>query len=302
MKPTLFILAAGMSSRYGELKQLDGVGRNGATIMDYSIYDAVKAGFGKVVFVIRHSFEKEFRNKIIKKYENRIAVDLVFQELDYLPKGFALDAERTKPWGTNHAILMAKDIIKEPFAVINADDFYGQESFKIMADFLIGINEKKNEYCLLGYKLNETLSDNGAVTRAICETDKDNYLTSIIEYSHIIRDVDGFIKNKNKNGELIKLDSSKPVSMNMFGFTPDYFQYLEKYFINFLYNNKENHNAEFYITLLIEQLIASGTVRVKVLNTPSKWFGVTYVEDRPSVVLKIKELTIEGKYPEILWQ
>ncbi len=301
MKPTLFVLAAGMGSRYGGLKQLDGLGPNGETIMDYSIFDAERGGFGKVVFVIRHSFEEDFRNKIIKKYENKIPVELVFQELDYLPQGFTVNPERVKPWGTNHAVLMGKDVIKGPFAVINADDFYGKESYKILADFLKGMENKKNEYCMVGYRLGNTLSETGSVARGLCEKDKEEYLTTVIERTYIIRDTDGIIKYKDENGNMVPAGENTPVSMNMWGFTPEYFQYSEDFFINFLRENADNIKAEYFIPSMVNYLITKGTAKVKVLDTPSKWFGVTYAEDRQSVVDKIQALINKGEYPSKLW-
>ncbi len=301
MKPTLFVLAAGMGSRYGGLKQLDGLGPNGETIMDYSIYDAVRGGFGKVVFVIRHSFEADFREKIISKYQNIIPVELVFQELDYLPEGFQLNPERVKPWGTNHAVLMGKEVIKEPFAVINADDFYGRESFKVLADYLSGLEGKTNDYCMIGYRLGNTLSESGSVARGICEKDSDECLTSVVERTYIVRDADGVIKYKDENEQLIPVGENVPVSMNMWGFTPEYFQYSEEQFIDFLRQNGENPKAEFFIPLVVNNLIVNKKAKVKVLDTPSKWFGVTYAEDRPMVVAKIQELINQGEYPEKLF-
>ena len=301
MKPTLFVLAAGMGSRYGGLKQLDGLGPNGETIMDYSIYDAVRGGFGKVVFVIRHSFEADFREKIIKKYQDIIPVELVFQELDYLPEGAVLNPERVKPWGTNHAVLMGKNVIKEPFAVINADDFYGRESYKVLAAYLTGLENKQNDYCMVGYRVGNTLSESGSVARGVCEKDAGDYLTSVVERTHIIRDTDGVIKYKDENDVLHPLDENAPVSMNMWGFTPEYFEYSENQFVDFLKENAGNIKAEFFIPLAVNNLIVSKTAKVKVLDTPSKWFGVTYAEDRPAVVEKIRELIAKGEYPEKLF-
>lgn len=299
MKPTLFVLAAGMGSRYGGLKQLDGLGPNGETIMDYSIFDAVRGGFGKVVFVIRHTFENDFRDKIIKKYENIIPVELVFQELDYLPEGYKLNPERVKPWGTNHAVLMGKDVIKEPFAVINADDFYGRESFAILADYLKKLEGKKNEYCMVGYRICNTLSENGSVARGICETDSKENLTSVVERTHIERH-EG--KVMFKEGETwTEVAENAPVSMNMWGFTPDYFKYSEDYFTTFLQENANNIKAEFFIPLMVNELIQNNTATVKVLDTPSKWFGVTYAQDRQSVVDKINALIEKGDYPAKLF-
>jgi hypothetical protein len=301
MKPTLFVLAAGMGSRYGGLKQLDGLGPNGETIMDYSIYDAVRGGFGKVVFVIRQTFEADFREKILKKYQNIIPVEIVFQELDKLPDTFQLSPDRVKPWGTNHAVLMGKGVIKEPFAVINADDFYGRESFKILADYLLSIEGKQDDYCMIGYRIGNTLSESGSVARGICEKDANDFLTSVVERTYVIHDTDGLIKYKDENGQLQSIGENVPVSMNMWGFTPEYFDYSEAEFIKFLTENGNNPKAEFFIPLVVNNLIVSRKARVKVLDTPSKWFGVTYAEDRPSVVAKIQELIQKGEYPEKLF-
>ena len=299
MKPTLFVLAAGMGSRYGGLKQMDGLGPNGETIMDYSIFDAVRAGFGKVVFVIRHSFADDFKANIISKYENIIPVEIVYQELDYLPEGFTLNPDRVKPWGTNHAVLMGKDVIKEPFAVINADDFYGRESFEVIADFLKKAENKKNEYCMVGYRIGNTLSESGSVARGICETDAQGFLTSVVERTQIER-IDGKVMFK-ENDTWTEVAENTPVSMNMWGFTPDYFAYSEKRFIQFLKENTDNIKAEYFIPLMVNDLIQGKTASVKVLDTPSKWFGVTYAQDRPDVVAKIEALIQKGEYPEKLF-
>ncbi|MDR1762595.1 MAG: nucleotidyltransferase [Dysgonamonadaceae bacterium] len=301
MKPVLFVLAAGMGSRYGGLKQLDGLGPNGETIMDYSIFDAERGGFGKVVFVIRHSFEEDFRTKILKKYENVLPVEVVFQELDYLPKGFSLPEGREKPWGTNHAVMMGKEAINEPFAVINADDFYGRESFKILAEYLSSLEGKQNDYCMIGYRLGNTLSESGSVARGICEKNDEDFLTTVVERTYIVRDADGIIKYKDENGAMQPVGENVPVSMNMWGFTPEYFEYSDRQFIDFFNANKDNPKAEFFIPLVVNNLITSGKARVKVLDTPSKWFGVTYKEDRDGVVAKIRELIARGEYPEKLF-
>ena len=290
-----------MGSRYGGLKQLDGLGPNGETIIDYSIYDAVRGGFGKVVFVIRRSFENDFREKIIRKYQNIIPVELVFQELDCLPEGFTLNPERVKPWGTNHAVLMGKDVIKEPFAVINADDFYGRESFKILADYLTGLTGKQNDYCMVGYRLGNTLSESGSVSRGVCEKDANDYLTTVVERTYIIRDTDGVIKYKDANETMIPLSENVPVSINMWGFTPEYFQYSEDYFVDFLKENAESIKAEFFLPSVVNSLVVNGKVKVKILDTPSKWFGVTYAEDRQTVVDKIQTLINQGEYPNKLF-
>lgn len=301
MKPTLYVLAAGMGSRYGGLKQIDGLGPNGETIMDYSIYDAINAGFGKIVFVIRHYFDKEFREKIVSKYEQHLPVEVVYQELDNLPKGFDLAPEREKPWGTNHAVMMAKDVINEPFAVINADDFYGRESYAILAEALRQMVGKENHYCMVGYRLNNTLSESGAVARGVCETDDNDYLKSVVERTHIERK-DGKIQYKDAENYWYELPEETPVSMNMWGFTPDYFEHSEKYFIKFLEANVGNHKAEYFIPLMVDHLIINKIADVKVLDTPSKWFGVTYADDRPSVVEKIQKLVDSGVYPTPLWK
>jgi len=300
MKPTLLVLAAGMGSRYGGLKQLDGVGPAGETIMDYSIYDAMRGGFGKVVFVIRKKFENDFREKIISKYEKSIPVEIVFQELDDLPEGFELHPDREKPWGTNHAVMMGQKVVNEPFAVINADDFYGKESFKIVADKLQELEGKQGHYCMVGYRLYNTLSEQGSVARGICEVDENDYLKSVVERTHIER-VDGVVKYKDAEGYWYDLDENSQVSMNMWGFTPDYFTHSQKYFAKFLEQNIGNHKAEFFIPLMVDHLIINKQADVKMLDTPSKWFGVTYAEDRPSVVQKLKDLVAAGEYPEKLF-
>lgn len=300
MKPTLFVLAAGMGSRYGGLKQLDGVGPSGETIMDYSIFDAVNAGFGKLVFVIRDTFENDFREKIVKKYEKKIPVELVFQDINNLPEGFTAPEGREKPWGTNHAVMMGKDVINEPFAVINADDFYGRESYKVLCDFLMKLESSNDEYCMIGYRVGNTLSESGTVARGICETDIESNLTGVVERTQIKR-IDGVVKYKDENDQWIEIDDNTPVSMNMWGFTPDYFRYSEDYFVNFLKENADNLKAEYFIPLLVNDLIIKNKVNVKVLDTPSKWFGVTYAQDRPEVVTKLQKLVDNGVYPSPLW-
>ncbi|KAA6323595.1 hypothetical protein EZS27_026975 [termite gut metagenome] len=300
MKPTLFVLAAGMGSRYGGLKQLDGLGPDGETIMDYSIYDAIRGGFGKVVFVIRKDFEQDFRNKIISKYEHYIPVEVIFQAIDNLPAGFTVPPDRTKPWGTNHAVLMGKDVIKEPFAVVNADDFYGRDSFAVIGKALSEISGKQNDYCMVGYRVGNTLSESGSVARGVCATDKDGYLTTIVERTSIER-IDGKVSFKDENGKSITIDDNTPVSMNMWGFTPDYFNYSEDYFAEFLRANISNPKSEYFIPLMVNKLINEKIARVKVLDTTSKWFGVTYAADRQSVVDKIKALIDAGEYPAKLF-
>ncbi len=300
MKPTLFVLAAGMGSRYGGLKQLDGLGPNGETIMDYSIFDAMRGGFGKVVFVIRKDFEDGFRAKILSKYENHIPVELVFQGLDALPEGFACPEGRTKPWGTNHAVLMGKDVIREPFAVINADDFYGRDSFAVMGRYLSGMEGRENDYCMVGYRVCNTLSESGAVARGICETNAEGFLATVVERTEVMR-VDGRVCYKDEQGQWVAVAENTPVSMNMWGFTPDYFRHSEAYFAEFLRANMGNLKAEFFIPLMVNKLITEGTARVKVLDTTAKWFGVTYAADRQGVVDKIQALVDAGEYPSKLF-
>ena len=297
MKPTLFVLAAGMGSRYGGLKQLDGLGPNGETIMDYSIFDAIRGGFGKLVFVIRKSFEQDFREKILSKYEHHIPVELVFQDLNDLPEGFTCPEGRQKPWGTNHAVLMGKDVIREPFAVINADDFYGRDSFAVIGKWLSELKEGAcNQYCMVGYRVGNTLSESGSVARGVCETSAEGYLTGVVERTAIER-IDGDIQFIDENGQKVVLEENTPVSMNMWGFTPDYFAHSEEYFKEFLRANAGNLKAEYFIPLMVNKLITEGTATVKVLDTTAKWFGVTYAADRQGVVDKIQALVDAGEYP-----
>ncbi len=299
MKPTLFVLAAGMGSRYGGLKQIDGLGPNGETIMDYSVFDAMRAGFGKVVFVIRHDFEDDFRRVVLSKYEGKVPCEICFQSVDKLPEGYTLNPERTKPWGTNHAVLMARDIIHEPFAVINADDFYGRESFQVLADFLHSVEGKQGEYCMVGYRVCNTLSENGSVSRGICSTDENGFLTGVVERTHI-EEVGRKIVF-TEDGKDTVIDPMSPVSMNMWGFTPEYFQYVDEGFRAFLDAHGQELKAEFYIPTLVNDLIQAGRATCRVLDTPSRWFGVTYPEDRPQVVMKINTMIQEGIYPAKLF-
>lgn len=299
MKPTLFVLAAGMGSRYGGLKQLDGVGPSGETIMDYSIYDAIRAGFGKVVFVIRRDFETDFREKVLSKYRDHIPVEVVFQSIDALPAGFEAPAERVKPWGTNHAVLMGKDVIREPFLVINADDFYGRDSFEVICRELSAVTGRGN-YCMVGFRVGNTLSESGTVSRGVCTTDAEGYLTGVVERTDIARR-DGRICFTGDDGQMETTAETTPVSMNMWGFTPDYFEYSDDYFRQFLAENIDNPKSEFYIPSMVNELLVTSRARVKVLDTTSQWFGVTYAEDRPSVIGKIARLVAAGEYPERLF-
>ena len=305
MKPTLFLLAAGMGSRYGGLKQLDGLGPNGETIMDYSIYDAIEAGFGKVVWVIRKDFEEQFRTQILSKYQDKIPCELCFQGLDALPEGFSVPEGRVKPWGTNHAVLMGKDVIKEPFCVSNCDDFYNRDAFKVIGKYLAELPEgAKNQYAMVGFRVGNTLSENGTVARGICSKDEKGNLTTVVERTEIQRvPADGPVCYKDEDGKWVSIDDNTPVSMNMWGFTPDYFEHSEEYFKEFLADpkNMENLKAEFFIPLMVNKLINEKTATVKVLDTTSKWFGVTYAADRPDTVARIKSLVDEGVYPNKLF-
>jgi hypothetical protein len=300
-KPTLLILAAGMGSRYGSLKQMDGVGPGGETIMDYSIYDAIRGGFGRVVFVIRNSFAEEFKSVFSReRYQGKIEVDYVMQELENLPAGFPLNPERTKPWGTNHAIMMAADTIAEPFAVINADDYYGRHSFAVLGDFLSKAAGTENKYCMVGFQLGNTLSELGAVSRGACSVSPEGNLLTVVERTHIERK-DNQIAYKTDSGELVELPENTIVSMNMWGFTPDYFRHSDSMFGDFLRQNLDNLKAEFFIPMVVNSLVSTNTATLKVLGTDSEWFGVTYQGDRPKVVAKLAELVAAGEYPAKLW-
>ncbi|MBR3826414.1 MAG: nucleotidyltransferase [Alistipes sp.] len=300
VKPTLLVLAAGMGSRYGSLKQMDGVGPNGEAIIDYSVYDAIRAGFGKVVFVIRHSFEADFKEVFnAERFGGKIAVEYVFQELDYLPEGFTLPDGRQKPWGTNHAVMMAANVINEPFAVINADDFYGREAYATISEYLQTLEGTEGRYCMVGYQVNKTLSENGTVSRGVCTVDDEGNLRGMVERTQIER-VNGTILFHD-GGADEPLAEDTPVSMNLFGFTPDYFRHSEAYFKEFLAENIDNLKSEFYIPRMVNKLISEGTATMRVLKTTSDWFGVTYKEDKPLLMAKLEELIERGLYPRNLW-
>lgn len=303
MKPTLFVLAAGMGSRYGGLKQLDGVGPNGETIMDYSIYDAIQAGFGKIVFVIRHHFEEAFREKVLAKYEATVETEVVFQEVDSLPQGYTCPKDREKPWGTGHAVLMGADKIKEPFAVINADDFYGRNSFEVLAQKLSNMENESGRYCMVGFELSKTLSESGAVSRGVCSVDAKNLLTGVVEHTGIIRKGDAIVCPDPFDSSKEKaLPEGSTVSMNMWGFLPDFFEYAGAMWRQFLDERLNEPKSEFYIPSVVNELIETGKASVEVLKTKSHWFGVTYQEDRASVQAKLKELAEIGVYPNKLFK
>ena len=299
MDATLVVLAAGMGSRYGGLKQMDPFGPNGETIIDYSIYDAINAGFNKVVFIVRNSFRAEFESLFRKKLGDRIEVVCVEQELDKVPEGFSYHPEREKPWGTAHAVLVAKDVVNEPFAVINADDYYGVESYKILTDYFAS-NQDPDEYAVVGYLLDNTLSDHGTVNRGVCHSDENGYLTDIVETLKISRNEDGTITYPKDDG-VGHLTAQNLVSMNMFGFLPNYFDKTEASFKEFLTNRGQELKSEFFIPLTLDNMIKSHSAKVKVLSSEASWFGVTYKEDKPFVVEKINALIEKGVYPADLW-
>jgi len=310
MKPTLLVLAAGMGSRYGGLKQMDGLGPNGETIIDYSIYDAVKAGFGKVVYIVRGYFLDQFKAVVKEKYSNvkcndgtPLEFQFVTQELDKIPAGYPVDPERQKPWGTAHAVLMAKDVIKEPFAVINGDDYYGKDSFRILGDWLSARADSKGEFCIIGFELDNTLSECGGVSRGICSADASGALTNVVEHHNIMMGEDGLVRGDNcVSGEHVELDGKALCSMNMWGFTPDYFEMSEEVFRTFLEAHSKELKSEFYIPYVVDTMIKAGRAECKLLSTPSRWFGVTFKEDRPGVVAKFREFADKGVYPSPLYK
>jgi NDP-sugar pyrophosphorylase family protein len=299
MQPTLLILAAGMASRYGSMKQIQSFGPSGETIMDYSIYDAIRAGFKKVVFIIRKDFAEDFKNIMEPKLKGKIAVDYVFQDLHSFTGNYSVPAERTKPWGTAHAVLCAKDAVKEPFAVINADDFYGRDSFEKAYDFLTKqVSEKL--YCIIGYELAKTLSDNGTVSRGVCQVDANGNLVSIAERTKIYEENGKITYEEGDQKFEVPFDSK--VSMNFWGFDPSVFTYTEKLFAAFLQEQGTNPKAEFFIPIIGDKLIKEGKGNIKVIPTDAKWFGVTYKEDAPEVQASLNALIEKGAYPNNLWK
>ncbi|HEU5123219.1 MAG TPA: sugar phosphate nucleotidyltransferase [Verrucomicrobiae bacterium] len=296
MNKSLLILAAGMGSRYGGLKQIDPVGPGGETIIDYSVYDAIRAGFDQLVFVIRRDIEQAFRETVGNRFEKKIAVRYVFQELNALPPGFAIPPERQKPWGTGHAILMAADAIREPFAVINADDFYGADSFRVLAAHL---QPENPDYAMTGFVLRNTLSEFGSVARGVCRL-SDGFLETVTEIVGIEKDGTA-ARYKDDVGKVQALTANEIVSMNMWGFNPTLFGALREQFETFLRTRGGELKSEFYIPSVVNHLIQTGQKRVKVLPSRSKWYGVTYREDRPFVINGIQELIRQGEYPEKLW-
>lgn len=309
MKPTLLVLAAGMGSRYGGLKQMDGLGPSGETIIDYSIHDAVLAGFGQVVYIVREYFKDQFEQAVREKYSQVKCLDgeplkftFVTQELDKIPARFTLNPERQKPWGTAHAVLMAADVINVPFVVINGDDFYGRESFKIAGDWCRQHADSTGVYAIVGFELDHTLSESGGVSRGICHYDAEQHLTGVVEHHNVMIETDGVLRGDNSaSGEHVELQSQDLCSMNMWCFTPDYFARSAEIFEEFLEQNIQELKKEYYIPFAVDRMINTGTAKCDVLSTPAHWFGVTFREDRPGVVAKFKELADNGTYPSPLY-
>lgn len=300
MKPTLLVMAAGMGSRYGGLKQIDPVGPNGEAILEYSVFDALRAGFGKVVFVIRKELEQDFNEVFGNKFRNRVEIEYVFQELGKIPEGFIIPDERVKPWGTGHAILMAKDIVKTPFAALNADDYYGIDAFKSMSAFLKKQSVADKNYAMVGYLLGKTMSEHGSVSRGLCSVSEDNLLVDVKEFTKICYTANGIEDIADDNNH-VALHNNDIVSMNFWGFTPAFFDSLQELFISFLHKNINNPKSEFYIPFAVDLLIKSQQANVKVLSSEDEWFGITYRQDKPLVQKKLTELTEKGIYPESLW-
>jgi dTDP-glucose pyrophosphorylase len=301
MKPTLLILAAGMGSRYGSLKQVDPVGPAGETILEYSVYDAIRAGFGKVVFVIRRDIEKDFKEIFIDKLKKHIEIDYVFQELDKVPKGITIPPDRVKPWGTGHAVMVAASAINEPFAVINADDYYGADAYNKLARYLAKLQNDSTQFSMVGFDLDNTLSEHGLVSRGVCEVDSNSELLKVTERTKIGRDSKG-VAYRDANDQPVYISEKSIVSMNFWGFTPVFFTYLESHFQAFIKENYSNPKAELYLPFVVDELIQQKRASVKVLRSTDRWFGVTYKEDKPLVVAKIKELTEKNVYPKSLWK
>jgi hypothetical protein len=299
MKPTLLVLAAGMGSRYGGNKQLDQVGPSGETIIDYSIYDAIRAGFGKIVFVIRRDIEDQVKERFVTKLKGKIEVDYVFQEITNLPEGVKVSPERQKPWGTSHAILVTEPKIKEPFGVINADDYYGVESFKILRDFLVN-DKDKNNYCIVGYKLGNTLSDHGHVNRGVCGVGADGLLKNIVETRQIEKTADGAVA-PGADGKNIHFTGNEVVSMNLWGFKPSCYHFLGEEFRNFINKSGMDLKSELDIPTSVDKFVKNGMITIQILETNAKWFGVTYREDKPFVVDSINRMVRDGIYPSSIY-
>jgi len=300
MKPSVLVLAAGVGSRYGGLKQIDPVGPNGELIIDYSIYDALRAGFGKVVFLIREDLEKDFREVIGDRISAITEVRYAYQELGSIPEGYEVNLDRTKPWGTAHAVWCAREAVEEPFITINADDFYGFTSYRIIFNFLNGLANTDTDYCLAGYILRNTLTEFGHVARGICKSDASDYLESVVEHTRIFKDGNG-ARSEGLEKTPIMLTGDEVVSMNMFGFTPSIFPSLEVFIRLFLRTRGREIKSEVLLPTAVDEMIQSQTARVHVLHSKERWFGVTYQEDRPAMIENIRALIENGAYPEKLW-
>jgi len=300
MKPTLLVLAAGMGSRYGGLKQMDPMGPHGETVLDYSVFDAIRSGFGRVIFIIREDFEAAFKQSVGARFADRIQVDYVFQKLSDLPEGFSVPEGREKPWGTAHAVRAARNAVKEPFAVINADDFYGRDAYARAAEFLIKEANNPDAMAMVGYPLENTLSDYGTVNRGICKLDASGALAEVEEYVNIGREEDGHVRGVGLNGERRIIPTGSPVSMNFWAFNPVFFAQLEEAFVNFMTESGTQPKSECYIPTVVDQLIRDGKARCAVLQTTGSWFGVTYPDDKAFVVESIRKAISAGEYPEKL--
>ncbi len=299
MNPTLLILAAGIGSRYGGVKQIDKIGPSGESIIDYSVFDAITAGFDKVVFVLNPKIEKDFKAIYEPRLSGRIETAYVLQAMENIPKGVSFNPKRIKPWGTGHAVLTAKDVIDAPFAVINADDFYGREAFEVLGDYLSQLKNEETRYAMVGYQLANTLSENGSVSRGICST-KNGLLTDVVERTKIYKKGGQIVYEENGNENYI--DGNSLVSMNFWGFTPKYFQQSEAWFVDFIRENAQQLKAEFYIPYVVNKLITQGDADVRVLESHDQWFGVTYQKDKSVTIAKVKKLVEAGVYPEDLWK
>ncbi len=298
MKPTLLILAAGLGSRYGGIKQMDKIGPAGESIIDYSVFDAIRAGFGKVVFVLNKNIIDDFKEIYETRLKGKIQTEYILQELNNIPAGIEFNAERVKPWGTAHAVLVAKDVIKEPFAVINADDFYGKDAFKVLSEYLQSLSNNSTDYSMVGYKLKNTLSENGSVSRGICSYET-GFLTDVVERTNIYKKDNKVVFEENE--AVLEIPEDSIVSMNFWGFSPKFFSQMENDFKKFIIENAKNLKAEFYIPLVANNLIKRNEARVKVLTSDAEWFGITYKMDKEETIKKVSQLVERGSYPPSLW-
>lgn len=300
-KYTLVVLAAGMGSRYGGLKQMDEMSQEGDTIIDFSLYDAIQAGFKKVVFVVREAFIEQFKNKFDDKLKGKIEIEYVCQELDKVPSGYPIHPERKKPWGTGHAVLVTKEVVKDNFVVINGDDFYSRDAFETIIKELANLDPNSENMCMVGFNLGKTISDNGYVSRGQCYVNNEQELTDVVERTHIEK-IEEKIFRKDEEENLVEMESDTTVSMNFWGFTPKYLEALERDFVGFMQERSEELKSEFFIPTVVNNIIQSGKGAVKVLKSDAQWYGVTYAEDKPVVTSAIKELKNKAIYPKNLWE